>query len=307
MESCVFAFPSRESLASGISRTFYDEHQIFRETFDEASEFLKEDLFRLTYIDRDSKPWLKMVCLLTHCYGVERILRKEGVNAHAYFGLSQGEFTAITAAGCVSFPQILLLIAQLDKLILENPGSNDGAMARVVGLNRAVLKMCCKKADPTGNALDIAVCFSDEQNVISGQNEAVQLAGSYAKEAGARWIISLGNSLAFHSPYCKSLGEKSLPFFDMLEYRDIKQPVYLCTYGAAETDGGLIKKSISAQISAQVVFDKVISCMEADGVNRLIELGAGCSISGNTRIISSKIKCSWVNDTSDLSKLLSHR
>lgn len=304
MPSFLFAFPSRDVFAQGLSRSFYDSYPLFREIYEQAGEFLKEDLVKLSYAVPDKKPEYQMACLLTHCYGIFRLLQRKGAEPAAYAGFSQGEFTALCAAGCLPFPDILKLIVSLDKAIMEAPEMKAGAMARVVGLGRDRLQKCCEAANDGKDRVSVAVCFSYDQNVISGSREAVEAAGRFAKKMGARWVIRLPGTAGFHSPLCREIGRKTRALFDTLKYARAVRPVYLCATGKAEIDGSVIKKAISSQIFRQVVWDRVVDGMDRGGINMLIELGPGCSVSGNTRIINPRIGCMWVNNVSDMEKAM---
>lgn len=304
MQKYAVAFPARDAFYIGLSTTFYEEYESFRNIYELASNYMGEDLYEISYKKSSLKPELHMVCLLTHCYGAYNILTEYLHMPSASLGLSQGEFTAITASGSIKFPEILKLVYNLELLIIQNEQVKEGIMARVMELDREKVRECCRYVDPYEKKVSIAMYLSNEQNIISGQKDAVDRACTLAKEKGAKWTLKLSSGGGFHSPICSAVMENARSVFNMFEFKDSLYLVYSCVDGIGSLSGERIKERISTQISKPVLLDKLILNLKADSVERIIELGSGCTICGNTRIIDHNLECCWVNNTKDLSYVL---
>lgn len=306
MFSYAVAFPARDTFSQGLSSSFYDEHEQFREIYHAASQCIGEDLYEISYQNNTAKPELHTVCLITHCYALYQLFRLNAKVPDAAIGFSQGEFTAAAAAESLDFLSILQLVYRLEKIIANSPEVTGGRMARVVELDREILLKCCEEADPGGKKLSLAILFTNDQNVVSGSADAIERVARLAKQKGARWVLPLGNGGAFHSPLCKEILSRSTPIFEEYDFKDTQIPVYSCIDGCGSRTGTVIRKKLSSQIAGPIVWDRLVHNLTQQGVDTIIELGPGCSISGNTRIIDPSVKCNWVNDIQDLESILKH-
>ena len=303
-EKYSIAFPARDSFYHGLCRDFYDEFREFREIFDTASSFIGEDLFDISYVKQQLKPEYHTVCLITHCMALYRLLLKYLKKPHAAIGFSHGEFAAVSAAGSVLFPDILNLIYELEVLLISDTIIRDGSMVRVMELDRAQLRECCNIIDPIGESISLSITYSNDQNVVSGRTDKIKELSKLAKEKGARWVIPLNGGGAFHSPLCLKILKESRQIFDRYEFNDAEYGVFSCVDGEMATDGGKIKEKLSQQIAMSILWDTLIRNQKDYGCKSIIELGPGCTISGNTRIIDDSIKCRWINDLNDFEDII---
>ncbi len=298
------AFPARDAFYQGLSADFYNEFEAFRKIYDTAGSFIGEDLHDISYKNPSQRPELHTVCLITHCFALYTVLAAVISLPKAYIGFSQGEFTAVASGAVVAFPEVLGLVYELEKLLSESDTVRNGGMARVFELDREKLYRCCKEIDPEGKEIAVAICLSKDQNVIAGKKEKLARVSKLAKESGARWIIPIESGGAFHSPLCCKITEKSDLIFDKYHFYDAQRPVFACSDGSCSTKGREIKSRLSRQISSPIHWDRVIANLKAGDTRKIIELGPGCTISGNTRIIDPEMDCHWVNDGKDMEKLL---
>lgn len=298
------AFPGREAFYQGLCPSFYRQYRLFRDIYDAASNYLREDLYHVSYEDGSLKPDLHTVCLITHCYGMYSVLMQDLPRPSASLGFSQGEFTAAAAAGAMKFPEILGLVRRLESLIIDNGEITGGAMARVVELDREELQRCCLKADPRREEVKIAIYLSPDQNIISGSRQGVAEVARLAHERGARWVIPLNSGGAFHSPHCSAILERSGPVFDEYRFTDAEYNVYSCTSGSCSTDAGDIKERLSRQIAMPVLWDRIVLDLKSAGILKMLELGPGSTVSGNSRIICSEIEYRWLNHAEEIKELV---
>lgn len=301
MDRYVVAFPGRDAFYKGLNRSFYDRYEAVREAYDRASRFIGEDLYRISYIRPDSKPELHTICLITHCYGVYQVFSKyAGPPPIGVIGFSQGEFTALAACGSLDFLSAISLTYSLEKLVFQHSRITEGKMMRIVELDTGKLEECCRLVDGEGQKVAVGIYISRDQNIISGEKESVDKVAGLAKEMGARWAINLNSMGAFHSPLCADILPEANEVFNRYFFRDARFPVYPCVDGAHTISGSRIKDKLSVQIARPVMWNKVINSIFNEKVREVIEIGAGCTVSANTRIANPEVKCRWVNELEDL-------
>ena len=177
-------------------------------------------------------------------------------------------------------------------------------MVRVIELEREKVHECCRQVDPNEINVSIAMYFSNDQHIISGQKDAVDEVCKLAKEQGARWALKLPSGGGFHNLICKPVMEDARPVFESYEFKEAMYLVYSCVDGRGSSSGERIKERISTQISKPVLWDSLVLNLRKDGIERIIELGSGSTVSGNTRIIDPALECRWVNNTKDLCEVL---
>jgi len=298
------AFPARDAFYHGLSTKFYDEFSEFRHVFNEASNYMSENLYEVAYKNPTLKPELHTVCLITHCIGLYKLLLLHIKKPHAAIGFSQGEFAAISAVRSVPFPKVLSLVYELELLLTNDTRIRNGFMVRVIGLDREILKECCNSVDPNGENIAISITYSNDQNVVSGDRDKIKELSKLANEKGARWVIPLDGGGAFHSPLCRDILENAGHIFDRYKFLDAEYAVFSCVDGKKSIVGKSIKKKLSQQIAMPIVWDSLIRNQKEYGSYSILELGPGCTISGNTRLIDDTITCKWINDMNDFENII---
>jgi len=301
MNEYLAVFPGREAFYKGLSPSFYMQYDVVKRIFNEASDLLNEDIAMISYGgDIKRKPILHTACLITHCYAMYKILLKTIYDPYGVAGFSQGEFTALTAAGCLKYPDVLMLVYELERLAYESQTIRKGKMVRVVGLEIDELEKCCREADEKGEMLAVAIYLSKDQNIISGERNAVDEVVALAKKRGARWAIDLESPGAFHSPLCQSVLSHSDEIFDKYEFFDPVLPVFSCIDGQGYVNAGILKDNLKVQIAKAVKWNAVIQNVAAKNINHIVEIGPGCTVSGNSRLVQPDLKCTWINTVKDM-------
>jgi len=298
------AFPARDAFYHGLSREFYDEFSEFRHTFDEAGNFMNENLYEVAYENPKIKPELHTVCLITHCIALFKLLLLYIKKPHAAIGFSQGEFAAVSAVGSVPFPEILKLVYELELSLIIDTAIRNGSMVRVMELDRDILRECCRSVDPNEECITLSITYSNDQNVVSGRSDKIKELSKLAKEKGARWVIPLEGGGAFHSPLCRGILKISKQIFDKYQFHNAEYAVFSCVDGKMSMDGKNIKAKLSLQIAMPILWDTLIRNQKKYGSHCILELGPGCTISGNTRIIDDTITCKWINNMKDFEDII---
>jgi [acyl-carrier-protein] S-malonyltransferase len=246
------------------------------------------------------------------CHGTEEDLRQTRVTQPAIFlhsvilaevmgdrfepgmvaGHSLGEFSALTAAGALTFEDGLRLVSLRASAMQKACEEQDSSMAAVLGLNDETVVTLCReindKAEPgsRGQIVVTANFNCPGQVVISGAPAALELAGQQAIAAGALRVIPLAVSGAFHSPYMQSAATALNAALDTTGIRVPRCPVYQnVAPSEPRTDPALIREGLSRQLTATVQWTQSIRAMIQDGATEFTELGPGKVLQGLLRKI----------------------
>lgn len=274
-----YVFPGQGAQFSGMGKDLYDSSAKAREMMERANEILGFRITDIMFSGTDeqlratdvTQPaiFLHSVCLA---------LCSEGLAAPDMVGgHSLGEFSALVACGAVDFEQALKLVqvraTQMQKCCEAHPGG----MAAVIGLpNEKVEEIC---AGIAGTVIP-ANYNCDGQVVISGEKEAVELACTAMKEAGAKRALPLSVGGAFHSPLMEEARLELGKAIEKTEVHAPACPIYQNVTALPETDPERIKKNLLAQLTSPVKWTQSVKNMLADGAGTFKELGPGNVLQG---------------------------
>ncbi len=219
-------------------------------------------------------------------------------------GHSIGEYAALVAAGAISFDEALPLVRRRGQLMEDAGMARPGAMAAVIGLSAEEVVAACRRADKLG-IVDPANFNSPSQVVISGETEAVQAAAEYARDAGAKRVVPLNVSGAFHSRLMVEAAEKLGVELRHARFRHAAVPVVANFTASPVTEPREIKGVLARQILGSVRWEESVRWMLADGVDAFVELGPGNVLAGLVRRIArERVKVHGVADTASLEGFL---
>jgi [acyl-carrier-protein] S-malonyltransferase len=193
------------------------------------------------------------------------------------------------------------LVQQRGQLMAKAASQNGGTMAAVLGLSNELLLQLCE-SDP--GRVVVANLNSPGQAVLSGEAEAVERVGNAAKEAGAKRVVPLAVSGAFHSPLMQAAADEMK---DVLAHADLQMPeipVYSNVTARPYQDAEEVKRLLSRQIVSGVRWEETIRNMVADGATIFVELGPGKVLSGLIRRIDDSVTVHNVEDSASLEKTL---
>jgi len=206
-------------------------------------------------------------------------------DAVATAGLSLGEYGAHVAAGSFGTEESLVLVRRRGELMQAASEANPGGMACVLGLAREDMEAACRDAADAG-VVSVANLNSPGQVVISGEHDAVARAGEIAKTAGAKRVIPLKVSGAFHTPLMQSAADGLAEALAKVEIRPARIPV-IANATADEVRGpDEIRRTLLDQLTGPVLFEDSIRKLAADGVTRFVELGPGKVLAGLVKRIA---------------------
>jgi [acyl-carrier-protein] S-malonyltransferase len=217
-------------------------------------------------------------------------------------GLSLGEFTALAAAGAMSFEDGLRLVHQRGRFMQEACDSTEGGMAAIIGLDESVAREVCAQ---TGVWLANLNCPG--QLVISGENQRIDEACEVARARGARRALPLPVAGAYHSPLMATAQPKLAAELERTPLRSPTMTVMSNVTAQPNEDTAFIRDRLTEQVTATVRWEESMRYLLAQGFNRFIELGPGTTLSGFVKRIDKNAQVFNVADVPSLeatSKLL---
>jgi [acyl-carrier-protein] S-malonyltransferase len=216
-------------------------------------------------------------------------------------GHSVGEYAALVAAGALDFEEGLRLVRTRGEQMRDAARKSPGTMAALLGMEAEDARQCCEQARAAGAGLvTVANYNGGGQIVISGEAAAVEKAGEIAKEQGARRVVPLPVSGAFHSPLMVTAGDALYTHLARTAFRKPKIPVVsnvTARYIERQDD---LTAGLTMQVSGSVRWEESMRLLLADGCTTFIELGSGDVLSGLIKRIERSVHTVSVQDEASL-------
>ena len=304
MTKTAFLFAGQGAQYLGMARDLYDQYNVVRATYDEASQVLGYDIRNL--IDREEEKLNQtrytQPAILTTSVAIYRLLQEKGIQAAIVAGLSLGEYSAMVAADALEFTTAVALVAKRGALMEEAAPAGSGKMVAVLNADLATIETACQEASQLG-IVSPANYNTPSQIVIGGEVKAVDKAVELLKEAGVKRLIPLKVSGPFHTALLKPASDKLSKVLATVEFTDFKLPLVGNTE-ATIMEQGRIKELLTRQVMEPVRFYDSIATMKKSGVTDFIEIGPGKVLSGFIKKIDKSMKIAQVEDITSLSVLL---
>ena len=300
MKNLVVMFPGQGSQAVGMGCDMAAADPAMREAYAEASEVLGYDLQDLCCqgpMDRLSRTDFTQPALLAASVGMFRILQRDGLRFGAAIGHSLGEFSALVATGAVDFKDALRIVRRRGQEMLRAADANPGGMTAIIGLDDAVVEALCAEQDGVWPAN-----FNcPGQVVVSGTKPGLEALAGKARAAGAKRVISLPVSGAFHSPLVQSALEPLREEFDRTEWRT-PDPAFFsgCT---VRYESGDFNELLQVQLVSPVRFSQSVRTLYAAGYDSFLEVGPGAVLTGLVKRIEPQAQTARVSDMETLTAL----
>lgn len=302
-----FVFPGQGSQSIAMQDELAVEFPEIRETYEEASEQLGYDLWRLVQQGPKEKlddTVVTQPAMMTAGVATWRVWQRSGGETPALLaGHSLGEYTALVCAGVFEFPPAVRLLRRRAELMQRAVPPGEGAMAAILGLdNEAVLSVCREAAD---SEVVQAVNFnSPGQVVIAGTRSAVERAAALATAAGARRALMLSVSVPAHCSLMEPAAEKLAEALAEAEMKAPSIPVIgnadVVAYESAEQ----VRDGLTRQLYSPVRWAETIEFMIERGVERILECGPGKVLAGLNRRIDKNVSSACLDSPAALATAL---
>jgi [acyl-carrier-protein] S-malonyltransferase len=292
MNKIAFIFPGQGSQSIGMGIAVANAFPLARDIFSQANEILGWDLFKACQEgpeERLRQTDVAQPALYVTGYAASAVMRSRDFKPSGFAGHSIGEYAALAAAGVFSFEQGLRLVQVRGQLMQEAAQKHPGAMAAILGLSPEKTQELCKQAETDG--ICVPVNFnSPEQIVIAGEKKAVEKVSALATEAGAKRVIALNVSGAFHSPLMAEAAQAMRAELSKVTFKNAEAPVAMNADGQLQTEASAIQERLARQLNSSVQWVKSIEALKADGVTTFIECGAGRVLMGLMRRIDKQLQ-----------------
>lgn len=278
-----YVFPGQGAQFTGMGKDLYDNSEIAKELFEKANEILG---FRITDIMFEgSADELKQTKVTQPAVFLHSVIRAiclgDEFAPDMVGGHSLGEFSALVAAGALSFEDGLKLVYARALTMQKACEAAPGTMAAVIGMDDATIENICAEVTAEGNGVVVPANYNcTGQLVISGNVEAVNAACEKLKAAGAKRALVLPVGGAFHSPLMQPAQEELKKAIETTEFNTPRCPIYQNVDAKAHTDAAEIKANLIAQLTASVRWTYEVQNMIAAGANEFIECGPGKALQG---------------------------
>ncbi len=299
--SFALLFSPQGSQAVGMGRDLAERSAAARATFDEADLVLGWSVSETCWDgppDRLDDTRQTQACLLTTSIAAHRALREQvDMEPDVVAGHSVGEYAALVAAGVLDFGASLRLVSRRAQLMAAVDAH--GGMAAVIGLERDTVEaVVASIGRPT--ELVVANDNAPGQVVISGRREALDAAMEPMRAAGAKRVLRLPVSGAFHSPLMTDVADGLASAFEGEDWHDARIPVISNVTAEPLTDSDRIRALLAEQVRSPVEWVRSIRRMSADGVDLAIECGPGSALTGMVRRIVPDMRTANVSDAMSL-------
>jgi [acyl-carrier-protein] S-malonyltransferase len=285
-----FLFPGQGSQAVGMASDLYERFPEAAAVIDAADRILDIPLkHRMFGTGGDSeeeraaltRTEITQPALFVHSLAAAAMLRQRGLQPDMVAGHSLGEYSALAAAGAIEVEDGLRLVRLRGQLMARAGDERPGAMAAILNLDSESVERVCDEA----SALDEGVVQPANYNapgqiVISGDESAVNRAVAAARAAGARRVVLLPVSGAFHSPLMEFAVDGLREALEAATIRQPVCPVYLNVTAKPTSDPDEIRRRLVEQLTAPVLWAQTLEAMHADGASRFVEVGTGAILSG---------------------------
>ena len=304
MTKRAFLFAGQGAQYLGMGRELYDQYELVRSTFNDASQVLGYDVRAL--IDQNEEKLNQtrytQPAILTTSVAIYRLLADKGIEPDMVAGLSLGEYSALVAAGALDFKTAVALVAKRGSFMEEAAPAGSGKMVAVLNAEVSLIEAVCQEASAIG-VVSPANYNTPSQIVIGGEVAAVDKAVELLKDAGVKRLIPLNVSGPFHTALLKPASERLAEVIETVEFSDFVR-LLVGNTEATVMEKERVRELLTRQVMEPVRFYDSISKMQEAGVTEFIEIGPGKVLSGFIKKIDKSADVRQVEDVESLNALL---
>lgn len=288
MGKTVFMFPGQGAQYIGMGKDFYENIPICKKIFEIASDVTGLDIAKLCFEENEQINITEytQIAMLTVEAAIFEALEVNGKKPKATAGLSLGEYGALIASKVLE-PEDAFKVVRQRGIFMQEAVPTGGAMSAILGLDAETIEKVCEN---TKGLVSIANYNCPGQIVITGEEEAVALAGEACKAAGAKRALPLKVSGPFHSEMLTGAGEKLGKVLEETKVREFAIPYVANVTADYVTSADEVKPLLIKQVASSVRWQQSMERLIADGYNEFVEIGPGHTLTGFMRKINRDIK-----------------
>lgn len=306
MKKFAAVFPGQGSQSVGMFADFMD-NEIVAKTYEEANAALGYDLKDITLNGPEAelnKTEVTQPAILTASVAAYRVLESKGFKPAAVAGHSLGEYSALVAAGVISFADAVKLVRLRGKAMQEAVPAGVGAMAAVLGLEDQVIVDVCNEVSTDNDKVWAANFNTPGQVVISGNKGAVDRALEQFTAKGAKRVVPLAVSAPSHCPLMQKAADALKAELSKIQVNDASIPVYVNVLAKPLTKKEEIIDALVKQLTMPVRWVETVNQLKADGVEALVEVGPNKVLCGLNRRIDKTLGSANICNEETLAKAL---
>jgi [acyl-carrier-protein] S-malonyltransferase len=297
-------FSGQGAQYQGMGQELYQQEKIVRDTFEEASQILGYDMAELCFSENEqlNETEFTQPAILTVSMAFYRLLTEAGFKPDVVAGLSLGEYSALVASKALSFAEAVALVQKRGRFMTEAAPKGIGKMVAVMNTERSVIEQACREASTIG-IVSPANYNTPQQIVIGGEVPAVDRAVQLLQEAGVKRMMPLNVSGPFHTALLKPASLKLAQELAQITWRPLTIPVISNTT-AKVMEPEFIQSLLEKQVMSAVRFADSIETMRDMGVDSIIEVGPGKTLTSFIKKIDKTIATHRVEDSQTLTDTL---
>jgi len=288
----------------GMGKDFYDQFKVAKEVFDLADTLLGRPFSKLIFegpAEELTETKNSQLAIYIVSYAIYLVFAEKNpeITPSVCAGLSLGEYTALTVSGKISFEEGLLLVDKRASLMQQACVLSPGSLRVVLGLGDELIAKTLAEI-PGKTSLCVANVNCPGQVVIAGSHKELDMAASVLKEAGAKRVLPLDVSGAFHSSLMQSAREGLAPALQKAHLQDSKVDLVMNTPGDFVKDSSSILAFLEAQVTEPVLWQKGVEAMTASGVTGFVEMRPGATLQGMNKRIGVSVPTFSIGKVEDL-------
>jgi [acyl-carrier-protein] S-malonyltransferase len=285
-----------------MGRALVEANPSLRRLYEEASSVLGYDIAALCFdgpVERLNLTEYTQPALLVSSLAALQTLKPLGITPIAVAGHSLGEYSALVAAGGMTYREAVAIVQKRGRYMAEAVPPGTGLVAALLGLTADVVREVCRDASSVG-VVAAANFNSPGQIVIAGEKAAVERAIELAKAQGCKKTITLPVSVPVHTPLMQKAADRLARDLEAIAWSNLKVPLINNAEARALTNANDIQASLVRQLPSSVLWEDSVKVMAAMGVTTFVEVGPGTVLSGLIKRILPGAAIMNVNDPKSL-------